>query len=111
MSESASLAQQQTAVANASGVATIAGFQASSNRGLDITSIALTVVPSPPIPKCSVYKGAVVPGSLLASKTAGDRGTFTGQKDVLYSGELLVVQWTGCAVGAVCTAVMRGVPR
>ena len=111
MSEAASVTLQQSATANAQGVATIAGFQAGTRRSLEVTSIALTVVPSPPIPKASAYKGAPNPGSLLTSKTAGDRGSLIGQKDVLYSGELLVIQWVGCSVGAVCTAVLRGVPR
>jgi hypothetical protein len=109
---SATLTLQQTAIANASGVATIQGFQAGAGRrGLNIASVALDVDPSPPIPQAAVYKGAVVPGSLLASKTAGDRGTFSGQDDVLWPGELLIVQWTGCASGAVCTAILRGQPR
>lgn len=110
--QAATVTLQQSAVAGANGIATIQGFQAGSGRrGLEIVSIALTVTPSPPIPKASAYKSAIVPGSLLASKTAGDRGTFTGQSDVLYSGELLLVQWVGCSVGAVCTAVLRGKPR
>lgn len=112
MSDAATVALQQSAIANAQGVATIVGFQAGTGRrALDIVSIALTVTPSPPIPKASVYKSAVTPGSLLSSKTAGDRGSFSGQRDLLWPGELLIVQWVGCSVGAVCTAVLRGAPR
>lgn len=98
------------ATADASGTATVV-FQAPSGTsmlGFVVTSIALRVTPSPPLPLCRVYRDVVSPGTLLTSKTAGDRGSFSGEDDVLFPGQSLVLQWTGCAVGALCQANLRG---
>ena len=73
-------------------------------------SIALIVSGSSKIPRCTAYRDIVTPSNVLARKTAGDRGTFVGQQDVLYMGQRLVLLWEGCTVGASCTATLRGAP-
>lgn len=108
-SEAASYELRGTTVANGAGTATLT-LQAPNvgPRGLLVVSIALLVTPSPPIPKCIAYKNIIAAQQILASKTAGDRGTFVGQEDVLFMGEQLILQWTGAAAAASCTAVLRG---
>lgn len=102
---------QAVAVADGSGLATATvTFQAPNvgPRGLKIVSIALKVTPSPPIPIATVYRGVVSDFNIMDRKSAGDRGTFNGTEDVLYMGQLLIVQWTSAAIGALCTATLRG---
>jgi hypothetical protein len=106
---SASVELTNTVAANGSGLATIT-FQAPNvgPRGLAITSIALLVTGSTTIPQCTAYRNVVAAQNVLARKTAGDRGTFVGQDDVLYMGQQLVLVWTGATPGASCTATLRG---
>lgn len=106
---SASYELTQTVTADGTGAASVT-FQAPNvgPRGLQVVSIALLVSPSPPIPQCIAYRDVITPSNVLARKTAGDRGTFVGQQDVLYMGQRIVLVWTGCTPGASCTATLRG---
>jgi len=103
--------QTASAVASGAGVAVVI-FQAPNvgPRGLQIISIALFVTVSPPIPQCTAYRGLIQPAAAMATKRAGDRGTFIGTDDVLFMGQQLVLQWTGAAPGATCSATLRGRP-
>lgn len=110
MAAGANIAVPAQAVADGTGTATVT-FQAPSGTpmtGFLVVSIALRVTPSPPLPICRVYRDVVSPGTLLTSKTAGDRGSFSGEDDVLYPGQALVLQWSGAAPGALCQANLRG---
>lgn len=106
---SASIELALSAVANGAGVATVT-FQAPNvgQRGLQVVSIALLVTGSTTIPECIAYRNVISAASVWARKTAGDRGTFIGQDDVLYMGQQLVLNWTGATPGAVCSATLRG---
>ena len=75
---------------------------------IDVDSIALYVEPSPPVPTCDIFQGPGSIGLPLASRRAGDKGTFRGTNDRLQAGQSYVLVWTGCAPGAVCRAVLRG---
>ena len=105
------LETSQTAIADASGVATIPGFTVpTGRRRFRIASIALYVDVSAPIPEAAAYLGVVSPSALLASRRAGDRGQLIGDSsDTYYPGQVVIVQWTNCAPGARCTATLRGV--
>lgn len=74
----------------------------------EVDSIAVFVQPSPPIPQANLYQGSLAVGRAMASRRAGDRGTFRGTNDRLQAGQQYALQWTGCQPGATCTAVLRG---
>lgn len=95
------------AVANASGIATVP-INGPGVGYVEVDSIALFVTPSPPVPQCNVYAGTGAVGRALSNRRAGDRGSFKGTNDRLYAGQMYTVQWTGAAIGATCTAVLRG---
>lgn len=101
-----------TATANALGVATLQ--IAGPARGyIAVDSIAITVsnaggLPATPRPQCQLYEGPTAAGLAMATLRAGDKGTFRSTNDKLDAGRIWTVQWTGAAVGALCTAVLRG---
>lgn len=90
--------------ADAGGTATLT-FQAGAGvRALNVSGVVLNVTPAVPRPRCDIYVGlGVGAAKLVGSKRAGDSGTMRGAERVGAS-ELLIVQWTGAAPGAVCTA-------
>lgn len=97
--------QTATAVANASGVASVSFQSPLRVGGLRIVAIDLRVTGSVAIPECT----ATLNGQVLAVKRAGDRGQLIGEGDVLYMGQVLVLTWTACTAGAVCEATLQGV--
>jgi hypothetical protein len=96
----------ESAVANGAGVATVLF---SINARLTIDSLAILVTGSTALPTVTVYDGTTpTAGRVRSSSRIGDRNTFTGTGDVLYPGQSLTVQWTGCTPGAICNAILRG---
>lgn len=98
-----------TAVADAAGNATVV-FNGPPRGSTALSSIAVVVSPSTPIPQARAYSGPSPQGGrLLATLRAGDAGTFRADAgDKLQAGQQLCVQWTGAAVGATCQAILRG---
>lgn len=96
------------ATADGSGTATVV-LRAPTTSPFRISSVSLNVTPGVPIPKATAYRNVISPSTVAAARRAGDIGSLIGDPDdVLFSGQSLIVQWTGCAVGATCSAVMRG---
>jgi hypothetical protein len=105
--------RSQQATADGAGIATITfGNADARQRVMFVLSVAVNVTGSSTRPTCTTYRNYATPGLQLAVKRAGDNGTFTGDDgDRFGTSDALVVQWTGCTPGALCTAVLRGFYR
>lgn len=99
--------QTQRAVANAAGAASL-DFQGPGNQDLVILAANVSaVMPSP----SSTTQAAIVcllNGFQAATTSSGNSDTATG-REILRSGDVYSVQFSGCDPGAVCTATLQGI--
>lgn len=98
-----------SSTADGTGAASVV-FNGPPSGFIELSSIAVEVTPSTPIPTATLYEGSIfAPGRIMAILRAGDRGTFRGDDgDRLNAGQQITVVWAGAAAGAVCRAVLRG---
>lgn len=97
--------QTGSAIADANGNASVT-FQAPNVKaGLALSTIAVTVTGSVPIPSATV----TLAGQLLAVKRAGDRGVLIAEGERLFMGQLLTVAWAGADPGALCETTLTGI--
>lgn len=100
----------QQATADGAGRAVVAFNVPAGMRRMAIGSVALTVVPATPRPKCTAYigldtrAGSVNASRTLSSRLNGSSGSFDGQGDVVPLSSALIIEWTGATAGAICTA-------
>lgn len=101
------LAESQTAVAGADGIARVSMGPLRSFERWDVRTTTVASTSSTLVPTARVYRGAESPSRLIDGTYNGALNT----TDVAYSlrsGEKVVTVWTGCDVGAQCTVTLEG---
>lgn len=92
------------AIADAGGTATVR-LAGSSTPSQVLVLRSLTVSStSSATPEVRAYMNLVDPTRLRGGSRDGRFDQATGEGERLGSGDVLILQWTGCTPGAVCTA-------
>lgn len=103
------LDEQGSVVLDADGYGLIT-LQPESFRTWTVTTINVRTdqdVTEVPVPQCTVYLGAIGPGSIVAQTWMGNRSTATGSTLVQPSTQLLV-EWTNGVPGSTATVSLYG---
>lgn len=101
------LFESGSAIAGATGVATVILGPARAFERWVVTGVAITNTSSVNEPKCRVYRNGVSPSNFLG-------GSFSGRQDngpedvILMTGEKYIAQWEGADVGSVGTITLTG---
>ncbi len=99
--------QTQRAVANAAGAASL-DFQPAGNQ--DWVILAANVTATMPSPSSTTQAAIVclLNGFQAATTSSGNSDTAQG-RELLRSGDVYSVQFSGCDAGAVCVATLQGI--
>lgn len=106
------LSQSDSAVADASGTATVTLTPLRAFEVWDIERMHVQSTSNVNIPEIRVYKGFVDVSSIIDSSYVGTlNNSELPRVQTIQNGEAVIAQWTGCDVGAQCTFNVYGKVR